>query len=231
MDDLLSEKEQIDKMRTWWSEYGNYVIAGIVLGAGILFGINYYQTSARNAEIAASTLYSSLTDQVVDGNLDAAEAIVGELEVDYGNSAYAAQGKLAIARLYMDQNRDQDAADILSDLIAGNAEEAFKQIARIRLAKVYLYQGKSEEAIALLEDNDDEAFEARFAEIRGDAYVALGRHAEARSAYQLALSEPNQGATVDKQFIQLKLLDLPAEATAEASPLREEIPVLDEEVE
>ena len=39
MDDLLSEKEQIEKMQTWWSDYGLYVIGGVVLGAAILFGI------------------------------------------------------------------------------------------------------------------------------------------------------------------------------------------------
>jgi predicted negative regulator of RcsB-dependent stress response len=45
VDDLLSEKEQIEQMRSWWSEYGNYVIGGIVIGAGLLFGINQYQAS------------------------------------------------------------------------------------------------------------------------------------------------------------------------------------------
>ena len=47
MDDLLSEKEQIENMRTWWSEYGNYVIAGVAIGAMSLFGINRYQARRR----------------------------------------------------------------------------------------------------------------------------------------------------------------------------------------
>ena len=47
MDDLLSEKEQIEQMRAWWSEYGNYVLSGVALGAIILFGINYVQTSRQ----------------------------------------------------------------------------------------------------------------------------------------------------------------------------------------
>ena len=208
MDDL-SEKEQIEKMRTWWSDYGNYVIAGIVLGAAILFAINYYQTSTRNAQLEASGLYGELTNHVVDGDLDAAESVSGRIAADFGDSAYAPQSKLAIARLYMDKNRDQDAADVLADLIAGSAEEPFKQVARLRLAKIYLYQGKADEAVALLEGEDDEAFAARYADVLGDAYVALGRFDDARDAYQQALSEPNQAATVDRQFVQLKLLDLP----------------------
>lgn len=216
MDDL-SEKEQIEKMRTWWSDYGNYVIAGVVLGAAILFAINYYQTSTRNAQLEASRLYDALTNHVVDGDLDAAEAVTGRIDADFGDSAYAPQSKLAIARLYMDQNRDQDAADVLADLIAGNADEPFKQVARLRLAKIYLYQGKAEEAVTLLEDKDSEAFEARYADVLGDAYVALGRFDDARAAYQRALSEPNQGSTVDRQFVQLKLLDLPLETAGEST--------------
>ncbi len=50
MDDLLSEKEQIEKMRAWWSDYGWYVIGGVALGAIILFGINQYRAQALNAE-------------------------------------------------------------------------------------------------------------------------------------------------------------------------------------
>ncbi len=57
MDDLLSEKEQIEQMRAWWSDYGNYVLSGVALGAIILFGINYVQTSRLEASYAASTLY------------------------------------------------------------------------------------------------------------------------------------------------------------------------------
>ena len=54
-------------MRSWWSEYGAYVVGGVVLGAAILFGFNYYQSSQVQAEVAASLLYDNLTEQVVGG--------------------------------------------------------------------------------------------------------------------------------------------------------------------
>lgn len=216
MDDLLSEKEQIEQMRTWWSEYGNYVIGGIVLGAAILFGYNYVQNARLEAQYAASSLYDELADVVVDADMARAEAIVGELTADYPDSNYAAQAKLAMARLYMDENRDQDAADILDEIVSGNADAEFKQVATIRLAKIYLYQDKAEEALALLDVEDAGAFAARYADVRGDAYVALGQLDDAREAYQLALAESGQSASVDQQFVQLKLLDLPIETFAGA---------------
>ncbi len=214
MDDLLSEKEQIEQMRTWWSGYGSYVIGGVALGAVILFGINYVRTNQLEAQYAASGLYDDLTNFVVDGNVDEAEVIVGTLATDYPESNYAAQSKLALARLYMDKNRDQDAADVLSELVAGNVGDEFKQVGRVRLAKILLYQDKAAEAVALLEGQESSAFAARNAEVLGDAYVALDRIADAREAYQLALVESGGGATVDQNFVQLKLLDLPIESFA-----------------
>ncbi len=212
MDDLLSEKEQIEKMRAWWSDYGWYVIGGVLLGAAILFAINYYKTQTFEAEIAASVLYDEVTQHVVDGDLEAAEAAAGKLDSEYGNSSYAAQSKLAMARLYMDKNRDQDAAQALSDLLAMNGFDNLKHVARVRLAKILLYQGKPEEVLSLLEGQDSGAFAARYAEERGDAYVALGRYDEARQSYQAALGEVQP--TVDQGLIQLKLLDLPGDAAS-----------------
>ena len=211
MDDYLSEKEQVEQMRAWWSDYGAYVIVGVVLGALALFGYNYYQSQQRNAEFAASELYDTLTNHVVDGNVDEAEAIVAELEADYGDLAYTSQARLAMARLYMDKNRDQDAADILRQLMESDARIEFRSVARLRLSKILLYQGKAEEVVELLGDNaGDTAFAARFSDALGDAYYELGDFEAARDAYSLALIEPSQSATVDQQFVQLKLLDLPA---------------------
>lgn len=212
----LSEKEQIDKIREWWSDYGNYVIGGIVIGAAVLYGWNYYQSSTRDAAFEASALYTTLTDDVVEERVEAAELNASELYTDYADTPYASQARLALARLYMDQNRDQDAADTLRDLISSNAAGAFKSIARLRLAKVLLYQEKPGEVIELLEGRNDPAFEARYAEALGDAYVLLERYGDARDAYQRALSEPAQGATVDRTFVQLKLLDVPVAAAGPA---------------
>jgi len=211
VDDLLSEKEQLEKMRTWWSDYGNYVIGGVVLGALALFGIDYYRDAEREAAYEASALYDDLTDRVVDGDVDDAEAIAGRLESDFGDTNYAAQARLAMARLYMDQNRDEDAAETLRGLLAMDIGEEFRHVARIRLAKVLLYQDKAQEAADLVSDVGDNAFAQRYAEVLGDAYVALDRPGDARGAYQRALFETGSGATVDQNFVQLKLLDLPVD--------------------
>lgn len=218
MDELLSEKEQIDQIRGWWSEYGNWVIGGVVVMALGLFGFNYTKSSRIDAQYAASALYGDLTNRVVDGNVDEAEALAGEILVDYGDTAYAAQAQLAMARLYMDKSRDEDAANTLRDLADRAGSDEFGQVARLRLAKVLLYQDKAQEALDVLgEPANDGAFAARNDEARGDAYVALERFDDARDAYTRALGEAGAQPTIDTQFVQLKLLDLPFEETVAVS--------------
>ena len=215
MDDLLSEKEQIEQMRNWWSVYGGYVIFGIAAGAILLFGVNYYQNSKMNAQLEASSLYQQLTDNVVDGKLEEAEVAAGELAASYADTPYAAQAELALARLYMDKNRDEDAADALRELLAGDGDEEIKQVARLRLARILLYQDKPQDVVDLLEGEDTEAFGALYAEVLGDAYAVLERFDDAEAAYQRVLMDPLAQGTVNQQLVQWKALDLPAADSVE----------------
>ena len=220
MDDLLSEKEQIEQMRNWWSVYGGYVILGIAAGALLLYGINYYKNSKLDSQLEASSLYQQLTDYVVDGDLDDAEIVAGRLHTEFADTPYAAQAKLAIARLYMDKNRDQDAADVLQELLAGGSDE-LKQVARLRLAKILLYQNKAQEVVDLLEGQEDVAFAAAYGEVLGDAYVALDRIADAQAAYQQVLMDPQAQGSVDQRLVQWKALDLPEITADEPAPSTE----------
>ncbi len=209
MDDLISEKEQIEQMRAWWSEYGGYVIGGIGLGIALLVGYNYWQSSKLEAQLAGSALYETLTEHVTTGRLEEAEAVADELAADYAGTTYLAQARLAMARLYMDKNRDQDAADVLNELLASDASTALKHVARTRLARVLLYQGKAQEVVDLLEGQSSEAFGAIYSELLGDAYHELGRVEDAQAAYQRAMLDPMAQVTVDQQLVQWKALDLP----------------------
>jgi len=214
VDDLLSEKEQIDQFRAWWSEYGAYVIGGIVIGAGMLFGINYFQNAKLQAQLSASTAYEALLVQAGDGDLDAAEATANEIANLYSDTSYVGQAGLAMARLYMDKNRDMDAADALKGVIDGNAKDEIKHVARLRMARIYLYQNKAQEVLDLLASQDMGAFATAYGEILGDAYAELGRIAEAEDAYQKILMDTSSQGAVDQQLVQWKVLDLPPVSAA-----------------
>jgi predicted negative regulator of RcsB-dependent stress response len=208
----LSEKEQLDAMRTWWSENGNYVIGGIVVGIIIIFGMNHWRSTIANAEVEASSLYEDVMYAAGRGNLEDASAAAADLYSEYGTSPYAGQARLAMARIYMDNARDQDAADQLTALIESDPDSELAMVGRLRLAKILLYQGKAEEVVGLVRDQVDNAFSARLNEVLGDAYVSLAQFSEAEAAYMAALSDNPQAPTVDASLIQLKINDLPVVA-------------------
>ena len=205
----LSEKEQLQEIRAWWAENGRYVIAGVVLGIAAIVSWNQWRSSLETTRIEASVLFEDIMVAAFEGDLEAAEAAAGELFDDYERTVYPDQARLALARIYMDKGRDQDAADVLRELIVTGDETEIQLVGRLRLAKVLLYQGKSDEVIALLKDRGESGFSARYYEVLGDAYVADGSYAEAQAAYEAALSENPALSTVDNNLVQLKLNDLP----------------------
>ncbi|MDH5305436.1 MAG: tetratricopeptide repeat protein, partial [Gammaproteobacteria bacterium] len=151
MDDLKSEKEQIEEIRAWWSEYYLVVLAGVVIAVCAILGFNYYKDARLDAQLAASELFEQLAGHVGNGDLDAAEAVASDLVTDYASTPYAAQSRLAMARLYMDKNRDQDAVDMLNEVLVMPGADDLVGVARLRLARVLLYQEKALEVVDLLQ--------------------------------------------------------------------------------
>jgi predicted negative regulator of RcsB-dependent stress response len=230
VDDLQSEKEQVEELRQWWSENGSYVIGGIVIGASLLFGWNYHKSSQLEEQVAASRLFESLAVDVGAGDLDGAVLVADQMALDHADSSYTAQSKLALASLYMEKNRDQDASDVLGQLLAMSGHNELKSVARLRQAKIMLYQDRPQEAIDLLDSHDESAFVAVYADVVGDAHVALGEFAAAEEAYQIVLADTGQGS-VDRALVQMKLLDLPDVSEVQASAPPEESAASETETE
>lgn len=227
MDDLLSEKEQIDQMRVWWSDYGAYIIGGLVIGIGLILGVNYYRSSQLELQQNASAAFETLAEHISRGDLEASEATAADISEQYSKTIYAGQSGLAMARLFMDKNRDQDAANALLAVVDSETDDELRHVARLRLARIYLYQDKSQETIDLLIDQDVGAFAAAYGEVLGDAYTALGRVEEAQEAYQSVLLDPLSEGTVDRQLVQWKALDLPEATVAEVTT---DEPITDEQI-
>jgi predicted negative regulator of RcsB-dependent stress response len=217
VDDLKSEKEQIEEFRAWWSEYYLVIIAGVAVAIGGMLGFNYYKDARLAKQVASSELFEQLAEHVGAGNLDAAEAVASDLVSEYPGTAYAAQSRLAMARLYMDQNRDQDAVDMLKELLVMSGSEDLLGVARLRLARVLLYQEKAQDAVDLLQGADDPAFAGLYDEVRGDAYAQLGDYASAAEAYRRAMADPSSNSVIDRALIQMKLVDLPESVAATAA--------------
>lgn len=213
-----SDEEQIEALKRWWDENGTLVIAGIVLVLAVLFGSRYWQSSQSSMAEAASDIYTQMTE-VVQSNLDLeiddtelAEALNlhTELKNNFANSVYSRYSALLMARLYVQRNELGGAAAELQWIMdnpglgfLNSIDDEMALTARNRLARVILAQGNAEAALQLLNEVEPGTFAGTFAEIEGDAYVALGRIQEAIEAYQNALN-----AGTNTEVVELKLNDI-----------------------
>ncbi len=215
MDEYLSEKEQVERIREWWRDNGWFLLGGAVLGGLLLFGWHQYQDYRTRQAEQASALYQEI-EQATDANKPAdADALLARLRSDFPKSAYTDQAGLLIARTLVISAPDR-AADELRYVMDHTNESEMGMIARLRLARVLAYRQKYDEALTLLSIDDPGTFAGRFNEVKGDIYAAQGKVDEARSAYLAALVADGS-ELLDRNFLQMKLNDLPQAAAQNAA--------------
>lgn len=219
MDEFLSEKEQIQYIREWWRENRLYIFIFGALVIGGVTGTNTWKSSVLNNQLAASSLYESLAIEISENNLDSGSMIAEEIYTDHADSIYADQARLAMAYFYMNQSRDEDAANELRQLINDPDNPEIALIGRMRLAKILLYQSKYQEVLDLLEGSIGHAFETKFSELIGDAYYGLEEYSNAEFAYMSALKNTNSPQVVDAALVQMKINDLPENSISDVDDI------------
>jgi predicted negative regulator of RcsB-dependent stress response len=204
VDDYLSEKEQVQKIREWWRENGPYVIAGLVLGIGGLVGWNYWKSYKIAQAEEAGAIYMQLSEMAESGDQAAAAAALADLEADYAGTPYLDQARLMMARMMVEKGEFEGAAAHLADVVESTSDPELERVARIRLARVWLAAGQHQQALDVLDLSRAGAFAARFHEIRGDTLASRGEDQAAIEEYRLALQGGVEGV-VDRQAVLLKL--------------------------
>lgn len=214
MDEYLSEKEQIDRIKQWWRENGWYLLGGIVLASLGYVGYGQYQDYQVTVAEEAAALYQELRRDLDDDDRQGADAILAELEADHAGSAYLDQARLLIAEANLIRDTER-AIDELAAVVAATEDPGLLNIARLRLARVLAWDEQYDRALATLNVPDVGEFDARFSEVRGDIHAAMGDREAAVSAYTDALLGAANG-TVNREFVQLKLNDLVQSPRAES---------------
>jgi predicted negative regulator of RcsB-dependent stress response len=215
VDEYLTEKEQIERIKQWWRENGWFLIGGALLASLGYFGYNQYQTYKHRIAEDAAAIYLELVQVVGDDDRAAADELLARLETDYASSAYTDQARLLIAEDYLIRDTDRS-IDELTKVVEQSRDEGMVRIARLRLARVLAYDEQYDQALATLNVPEPGQFESRYAEVRGDIHAAAGNIEAAIGSYTDALLGAGSGI-VDTQYLQLKLNDLRQVGAASAA--------------
>lgn len=204
MDGYTTEDEQVEVLKRWWSENGKSAIFGIVLGLAAIFGWREWQGHISTQSETASQLYQEALTAAGQNNVqqarDKANAILGA----YDNTGYAVFARLMLAQLAVQEGNYTDAEQQLNGALGATDNLSLQHEITLRLARVLLAGNKADQALTVLNKPDYGAFAAGYNELKGDAYAQQNKPAEARQAYQQAISE-SQGSGGDLSILNLKL--------------------------
>jgi predicted negative regulator of RcsB-dependent stress response len=216
MDTLTTEEQQIAAIKQWWKENGSSIVTGVVLGLAVLFGGKaWFAYQERNAQ-SASNIFAVMMNALQNGDVLNAGEKAGMLLADYSSTPYAALGALALARVRVEEGQLDAARAQLQWVLDNSDSEVFRDIASLRLARVLIASGDLDAATAIAgKVPSDGAFEALFAEVRGDIQRSRGDLVAASAAYQQALAAM-PGDSQQRELLQLKYADTLAASDAAA---------------
>ena len=208
-EEYLTDDEQLEAVKHWFTEYAPWLTGGVLVGAAVFFGIQYFHKYTNERGLKAAAEFSAMTAALQTNDPAKSRRIAEGLLKDHANSPYADQAQLTLARLDVDESQLDKAVAPLTLVMNDSKDAELRQIARLRLARVLTDQGKPDESIKLLADPIPAAFAASYHEVRGDAYLAKKDIPHAVSEYQQALAAADGGG-INALLLELKLQDLGA---------------------
>jgi predicted negative regulator of RcsB-dependent stress response len=204
VDIYQTEEQQVDAIKDFWKENGNYIIAGLVIGFAGFIGFNYYKDNQLAQEEATSNAYQQvieLSDKNPKAFTEAADKFIAENKA----TSYASLTAFALAKEAASHKDWEQAAKHLATAVSSAPNEGIKAIATVRLARVQIQLEQIDQALKTLSTKLPESFVAAVEEIKGDAYLKQEKVTLARNAYQAAI---DAGGLAASPALQMKLDDL-----------------------
>jgi predicted negative regulator of RcsB-dependent stress response len=204
----LEEQEQLDEFKAWWNKNGKMVI-NLVLAALVAYAAwQVYGYIQNKKAVEASELYQALV--VTDINKTAEiKTQSAKLMDSYSSTPYAGRAAVFAAKANFAANDDKSAKAQLEWAIKNAKEDAVKAIAGLQLASVMFEEKNYDEAHKVLAAIDDKGYEGLKASLQGDVYLAQGKQAEAKKAFEAALNNLDAQGRLH-QYTQQKLESLGA---------------------
>lgn len=191
----LEEQEQLDEFKAWWKKNGKLVTNAVIAGLLAYVAWQGYQYWQNKKAAEASSLYQSLLSTEA-GKLAEAKAQATKLMDGYSGTPYAGRAAVLLAKAEV-ANKDTKAAK--SDLqwaVAHAKESAVQAIASLQLAGILLEEKDYEGALKVLDGTTDAGYAGLRDEMKGNVYLAQGKQAEAKKAFESALNNLDAGGAM-----------------------------------
>jgi predicted negative regulator of RcsB-dependent stress response len=209
MDDDLSEKEQIEEIKSWVKSNWLSLVGGVGLGFVALFSWGWFQDYSFNNNLEASLTYENIATQFEDNNFTEGQSLLDELRASQPLSPYTDYAGLLYATYLLSDGLPQLAVDEITYVSNNTSDEYLKLVSLWRLARLNVELQNFDEALDLI-SNKDHQLSANFKELEADIYFFQGEAELARDTYLSVLSDPNINL-VNLNTLMLKINNLSTE--------------------
>ena len=200
MSDYLSDEEQVERLKKWWSENGTSLVVTLMLAVGAVVGWRWYQDYSLTKAEAASDAYAQYLEKRQAG--DETSALAERVITEHPGTVYAVFALLYQAKDAAESEDWERAAALLATSVEAADEDVVKDLARIRLARLKYQLDQTDEALAILGAVLSRGFASDVAELTGDIHHSRGDTVLAMQAYQAALDAAPEGTS--RNLIALK---------------------------
>jgi len=205
--DVYDDYEQGERVQQWLRRNGVSIAVGIALGLVLIFGWQQWKSHRAGHEQAAAGEYAALQAAVAQNRANEIDLRTETLLKDYSDTAWSVFAAGERAQRNVMAGQLEKASGDLDWAVAHAKDDALKTLTQLRVAQLKLAQGKPQDAISSLDAMQGKSFVAIAQELRGDALVKLGRHDDARKAYEAAIAAMGDSAP-QRGVVQTKLDDL-----------------------
>lgn len=209
-----TEEQQVDAIKKWWSENGNTLIIGAVIGLAGLWGWRYYGESVLTAQESASSSYADVVIDIEANGEQTSENVQLFITNNEGNN-YATLASLLLAKEAVKANDFTLAKTQLTALLETNSYQPLTPVIALRLARVEAQLGEYEQALATVDKVTEAGFLVKANQTKAAIYLQQGNVELARIAFQAAVNASE--GRVDP-LLQLQLDDL-AVAKVDVAPV------------
>lgn len=201
----LEQQEQLAALKAFWATNRKWITSILIILVIVSVTTTGWKFYAGNRQLQASKLLSSVQEAVEEQKIDDAILITNELAKKYSSYPQRGLAGLVLSKALVFDDRQEEAEKQLRSLL--NIDSDVSWVARVRLAGLLLDMNKPVEALDILPEKIPSIWTGIVSDRRGDVLMALGKKAEARSAWVRALEvySSDRAEGVARNMIMMKL--------------------------
>jgi predicted negative regulator of RcsB-dependent stress response len=202
----LEEQEQLDKIKAFWTQFGNIISGVLIVVFGSIAAYNGWQWYQRGQSAQAAAMYDEVERAANSGDPAKISRAFADMKDRFAGTTYAAQAGLLSAKALYEKGQAEQAKAPLEWVAGSAADESYRAIAKLRLASI-LFESKSFDAALKLTEGLPKEFEALAMDRRGDILLAQGKRDEAKAAFEKAYKGMDERSEY-RRLLEIKLNSL-----------------------